>query len=326
MVKESFQEPAVPIATAKHPIKVVARRTGLSPDLIRAWERRYGAVYPQRSDTRRRLYTDADVEKLRLLRRATEAGRRIGDVAQLSLQALTDLVGADESAEAEAPQPAPPRSPRSSTQEHLAACLSAVQRMDTAGLESSLANAAVSLGTPVMLEEVIHPLLEHIGEQCRQGAIRISNEHFASAVIRSYLGPLVTSANMTGIGPGIIITTPAGQWHELGALMAAVTAASAGWRTVYLGPNMPAEEIAFAATENKAAVVAVSIACFTDERTLPAELRKLRRYLSPHDIQLWVGGSATHRYGGVLTEIGAVHLESLQALRLELEKSLGGLG
>lgn len=325
MAKESSQQSPVHTAAAKHPIKVVARRTGLSADLIRAWERRYGAVYPQRSDTRRRLYTDADVEKLRLLRRATEAGRRIGDVAQLPLAALTDLVGADESAEAQAPQPTPPREPKSSAQEHLQACLSAVQRMDTAGLESSLVNAAVSLGTPVMLDEVIHPLLETIGEQCRQGAIRISNEHFASAVIRSYLGPLVTSANMTGIGPGMIITTPAGQWHELGALMAAVTAASAGWHTVYLGPNMPAEEIAFAAAENEAAVVAVSVACFTDERTLPAELRKLRRYLSQH-VQLWVGGSTARRYADVLTEVGAVRLENLQALRLQLERNLGGLG
>ena len=67
----------------KHPIQIVARRTGLTPDVIRVWERRYEAVLPRRTSTNRRLYSDRDVERLQLLRRATLAGRRIGDVARL---------------------------------------------------------------------------------------------------------------------------------------------------------------------------------------------------------------------------------------------------
>lgn len=304
---------------ARHPIKVVARRTGLSPDLIRAWERRYDAIEPQRSNTKRRLYTDADVEKLRLLRRATRAGRRIGDVASLSAKELAELVGADESAVAEAPLPTLPRPVLNTASEHFEACLKAVQDFDANALESALAAAAVALSTQVVIDEVIAPLLEHVGEQCRKGTIRISNEHLASAAIRTFLGPLVMSANMTDTGPGMIVTTPAGQWHELGALMVAVTASAAGWRTIYLGPNMPAEEIAFAARQNEAAMVAISIACLTDEGKLTAELRKLRRYL-PEDVQIWVGGSATRSYQDMLTSIGATWLDSLQALRRELGK------
>lgn len=308
---------------AQHPIKVVARRTGLSPDLIRAWERRYEAIEPQRSETKRRLYTDADVEKLRLLRRATLAGRRIGDVAGLSAKELAELVGADESAVAEAPAPAPTRPARGSAKEHFEACVQAVEQLDATALESALAAAAVALSTQVMLEEVIVPLLEHIGEQCRQGRTRISNEHMASAAIRTFLGPLVMSANMADTGPGMVVTTPAGQWHELGALMVAVTASAAGWRTIYLGPNMPAEEIAFAATQNDVAIVALSIACLTDERKLTAELRKLRRYL-PEDVQLWVGGWGTRNYQEILASIGATWLDSLEALRRELSKQQHG--
>ena len=81
----------------RHLIQVVGRRTGISSDVIRAWERRYGAVISQRTDTNRRLYTDDDIEKLTLLKRAINAGRRIGDIANLSYDDLFELVMGDES-------------------------------------------------------------------------------------------------------------------------------------------------------------------------------------------------------------------------------------
>src|SRR6185312_8172121 len=85
-----------------HPMRVVTRRTGLSADLLRAWERRYEVVKPSRSEGGRRLYSDADIERLRLLYRATLAGRSIGQVAELSTEALTALVRLDAEADAEA--------------------------------------------------------------------------------------------------------------------------------------------------------------------------------------------------------------------------------
>src|SRR5918999_1092269 len=81
-----------PTSAAVHPIGVVTRRTGLSPDLLRAWEKRYDVVKPARSGGGRRLYSDADIERLRLLYRATLAGRGIGQVATLSTPALAALV------------------------------------------------------------------------------------------------------------------------------------------------------------------------------------------------------------------------------------------
>src|SRR5215208_6750074 len=101
---------SVPRSTSnapRHPIGVVARRTGLKPDLIRAWERRYGAVEPGRSDTRRRFYSDADIERLQLLRRVVRTGHGIGQVAGLSNQELLALAAQDEPAGA-APAPPPP--------------------------------------------------------------------------------------------------------------------------------------------------------------------------------------------------------------------------
>ncbi|MGB0225452.1 MAG: MerR family transcriptional regulator, partial [Litorivicinaceae bacterium] len=79
----------------RHPIRLVANRTGLTVDLIRAWEKRYHVVEPARSDTKRRLYSDYDIERLRLIRIAKQNGRRLVDVAPMSLEALRDVVSED---------------------------------------------------------------------------------------------------------------------------------------------------------------------------------------------------------------------------------------
>lgn len=304
----------------KHPIKVVARRTGLSADVIRAWEHRYGAVSPERSNTNRRLYSDADVERLRLLRRATAVGRRIGDVARLPLVELTNLVGADESAVKQAPvPPVATRPSKGACREHFEACLATLQQMNPSALESALANAAVCLSTPVLLEEVLHPLMVNIGEQWQKGTIRISHEHMATAQVRSFLGTLVNAGNMAGTGPKLLATTPVGQEHELGALMVAVTAALGGWNVTYLGPNTPADEIAFATAQHGVSAVTLSIAYPADDPRLPAELQKLRRRL-PAEAHLLVGGMAASGYQEVLDEIGAVQPQSLGELREELDR------
>ena len=85
--------------TEWHPIRVVARRTGLTPHVIRAWEKRYGAVTPHRTETNRRLYSQEDVERLTLLRRSTLLGRSIGQIAKMSTEELRRLVGEDETAQ-----------------------------------------------------------------------------------------------------------------------------------------------------------------------------------------------------------------------------------
>ncbi len=117
----------------KHPIQVVVRRTGLTADVIRVWERRYDAVRPQRSDTNRRLYSDDDVERLRLLRKATLSGRRIGDVARYSDDELRQLTADDAEAEALAPQPSGRRGEFSIRANH-EACMAAVYALDGVAL------------------------------------------------------------------------------------------------------------------------------------------------------------------------------------------------
>jgi len=309
----------------RHPIQVVARRTGLSTDVIRAWERRYGAVSPRRSGTQRRLYSDADVEHLLLLRQSTDHGRRIGDVARLSHAELAALVEADReaAAHAEAVTPAPPRG--ASARAHFDACLAAVREMDPVALDAALVNAAVNLNVPVLLEDVLSPLLERVGEQWRHGPLRVAHEHLATSHLRSFLGGMVVSSNSAARGPHLVVATPPGQMHELGALMAAVTGAGGGWLALYLGPNVPIDEIAYTAIHKSARAVAISLCYPADDPHLPGEIGRLAERLPEHTVLL-AGGAGWAGYRKKLDEVGALTLPTLADLRVQLDRLRSGDG
>lgn len=306
----------------RHPIGVVARRTGLKPDLIRAWERRYGAVEPGRTQTRRRFYSDADIERLLLLRRAVATGRGISQVANLSNEDLEALISEEPAARSSYPvTPGPavlPPAGTDSAEPYLTLCLSAAQRLDIRDLEQQLDRASVALSRHNLLEKLLVPLMQRIGDLWQRGELRPIHEHMASAVVRSFLGSMRAAYHSTANSPQLIVTTPARQFHELGALIAAATAASEGWQVTYLGADLPAEEIAAAAVQKGAKAVALSIVYPPDDGLLADEIRRLRRLL-PRTTELIVGGRAAASYAAALDEAGARRVESLKELREELD-------
>ncbi len=299
-----------------HPIRAVARRTGLSPHVIRVWERRYGAVEPRRTVSNRRLYTDRDIERLLLLRKVTDAGYNIGQVAGLSEEELLELIGRSSRPERERKG----RDPGAGNDPvpHLEACIAAVRELDAGALEAAITNSAVVLSRPMLLEEVLIPLMAHIGDAWQEGTVRTVQEHMASSVVRSVVGSFFRVEDLPGSAPEIIVTTPAGQLHEFGALIAAVTALAAGWRVTYLGPNLPAEEIAAAVRQNRAPVVALSIIYPPDDPRVIEEIRKLRRYLGDRTAII-AGGRAAPSYREALEAAGAVVLEDMKGFRNHLE-------
>lgn len=303
------------ITNYRHPIRVVAQRTGLSPHLIRMWERRYGAVRPERTETGRRVYSDADIERLSLLRQATLTGESISQIADLPRADLARLV-----AEARAGAPSAEGSHHADSADagyHLKLCLEAVRNMDSANLEARLLSASVALGRQSFLEQVLQPLLHGIGEEWSNGRVKVAHEHLASAVIRSLLGTMFVSSRTDRSSPLLIGTTPAGQFHEFGALMASITAEANGWRTVYLGPNMPAEDIAAAVEQHKPDALALSIVYPPDDPRLPIELRNLARLISK-DLPVIIGGRSSEAYDEVIREIEAVRIANLGDLRQQL--------
>jgi DNA-binding transcriptional MerR regulator len=234
-----------------YPMRVVSRLTGLSADTIRVWERRYGAVAPDRTDGNKRRYSGGHVHRLVLLRRATELGHSIGQVVQLPDAELRRLIGES--------------SPDVGSQVSLYAAivedyLKAVLEYDVRRAESILTRTAAILPPMTLTLEVIVPLMRRVGEAWIADQIRIAHEHIISGQLRSLLGTLMRHEQPASGAPRIIVATPPRHLHEFGAIIGAFMAAGRGFEPIYLGTHMPLEEIAEAAEQSGAALVLLSIA------------------------------------------------------------------
>lgn len=299
----------------RYTMKVVAQRTGLSPHAIRVWEKRYNAVTPERTDTNRRLYSDADIARLTSLHRATLRGHSIGRLVDLTdgeLNALlTESIPQPVTGTAR-PQHAPLPVADQASETSVQRCLNAISNMDSNGLSRELMAAEIAMGRNRLLISVIDPVMNQVGEMWSNGTLRVADEHLATSVIRTFLGTLHSNHRAPDGAPLLISTTPSGQWHEIGALLASLTAQSAGWNTLYLGPNLPAEEIAGAAYAHAASAIALSIIYPGDDGLLSGELDKIHRALP--DIPLLIGGRAAFHYKATIETLGAYHINSLSLM------------
>ena len=270
---------------------------------IRVWEKRYGAVRPVRAGNNRRLYTEQDVEKLRLLRQATAAGHSIGQIAQASIAELQRLTRQSLVGNVSAPQIGK-RVEENATADLMTASLRATERLDAADLRDLLDRASVELGSPAMLQNFIAPLASEIGERWRKGELNIAHEHFATGIIRDFLTNFARPFPPGRSAPHLVLATPTGQLHELGAIVAAAAARSHGWRTTYLGSSLPMEEFIGAARRLDARAVALSIVFPPDDELLAADLLKLPKLL-PNGCAVIAGGRSVGAYAAELRKIKA---------------------
>jgi DNA-binding transcriptional MerR regulator/methanogenic corrinoid protein MtbC1 len=298
-----------------HPIQVVVRRTGLTPDVLRVWERRHGAVHPSRSTGRQRLYTEADISRLSLLGQLTRRGHRIGEIARLSEEELRGLVRED--AAAQVPAAAAP--PSEYEQEQVAAALACIEELDGPGLERIVMSAAVVSGSGRLLDGLVFPLLRQIGERWAAGLLRPSHEHLATTVVRRALSECLSRLPANPDAPVALFSTPSGHRHELGALGAAIASAGLGWRVVYLGADVPADDIASAARELGASLVGLSLACDAARVATCEEIRRVAETL-PETTELVVGGQGAGVWARDLSASGATVMADLAAFRELLAK------
>ena len=215
-------DPGTPTGTGLR-IGELSRRVGVSPDVLRAWERRYGLLRPQRSPSGQRLYTDADEARVRRMLGHMEHGYSPAVAARLAAQAP--------------PAPAtPPAAPAPGAAE--------------AALDRLL--AAFALDT--VLRDVVLPFLHDLGDAWASGDVTVGQEHFASAVIAGRLHALARGWD-AGIGPRAVLACPSDERHELGLLCFALALRGRGWRVCYLGADTPAEAIASVAGQLEAELV-----------------------------------------------------------------------
>jgi DNA-binding transcriptional MerR regulator len=289
-----------------YPMRVVSRLTGLTADTIRVWERRYSAVAPDRTEGNKRRYNGSQVRRLVLLRRATELGHSIGQVARLRDDELRRLIGET--------------SPDIGSQVSLYAALvedylGAIMNFEVQRGESILTRTAAILPPMTLTLEVIVPLMRRVGEAWIAGQLRISHEHIISGQLRSLLGTLMRHTEPSPGAPRIIVATPPRHLHEFGAIIGAFMAASHGYEPIYLGTHMPFDEISEAATQANASFILLSIARDCEPEEHQSLIAGIERVARRHEV--WLGLPESHDLSKVALPAKVLHqyehLDSLLA-------------
>ena len=301
-----------------YPIKYVSNRTKLSTHVIRVWEKRYKAVVPKRTESNRRLFSEADISRLQLLKKAVEVGHSISQLSELSSDELMRLTNGNLTNVG--------RYQVNTKKPHDAAyflqlSFANITELNADGLEKALDQAAVHLTRLELINSLIVPLCKKMGELWRQGQLKIIYEHLATSVIQSLLWNLLRSAEVPQVAPQIIIATPVNHRHELGALAIALLARESGWRSSYFGPSLPADEIAAAVSFCKARAVALSIIFSYDQFQLIQEIKKLRRLLG-NDIVIFIGGQGALSITDRLDEVNLQLLDNLEKFKMALDALL----
>lgn len=298
----------------RYPIRAVSKLTGISVDTLRAWERRYAVVEPER-DERGRLYSEADVERLKLLRQLVEQGHAIGRVAALTSEELRALL-------TRGPDPVPYDGPAVAAPTDLSSLLGAVERFDAPSLRRELSRLAAVLPARTLAREVALPLLQVVGEGWHEGKYSVAQEHLVTAELRSLIGALARLHAVPEGSPRLLLATPPGEQHELGTLVAALVASGSGFQTFYLGPGLPAAEVVNAARRVAPRAVVLG---YTGSESAPEALPSLAEVARtlPGSIECWVGGAGVEAAAQSLPGDRVLLLEDLDAYERHLGRLRG---
>jgi DNA-binding transcriptional MerR regulator len=296
--------------SASYPIRAVSKLTGIGIDTLRAWERRYGAVTPTRDD-RGRMYTEADVARLRLLNGAVQQGHSIGRLGGLSNDQLRDLRGAAGAAALPAAAPTL-RTPLDTT-----ALLTALREYDAVGLDQELSRLAAVLRPLGLLQDVLMPVLTQVGEDWHRRRTRIAHEHLMSSTMRNLLGAFLRLYARREASVRLLFATPSGERHEIATL----GAASAGLGVSYLGADLPAREIVDSVDPAGAQVLVLGLTTAAADKTRERELKTIVRDL-PKAVELWAGGRGAERHASIIRPRGLI-LSDYNSYQQELVR-IGG--
>jgi DNA-binding transcriptional MerR regulator len=202
----------------------LARRSGVSPDLLRAWERRYGLLEPVRTESGYRLYSGADEQRVAAMRAHLADGLSAAEAARLARENAGGTPAAEPAAELWA----------------------ALDAFDDAGAQSAFDRLVARLSFETIAQVAILPYLQALGDRWREGDASVAQEHFASAVLRGRLLGLARGWDR-GLGPRALLACPPGERHDLGLVIFGLALRERGWRITYLGPDTPIETLAAAA-------------------------------------------------------------------------------
>jgi DNA-binding transcriptional MerR regulator/methylmalonyl-CoA mutase cobalamin-binding subunit len=266
---------------------VVSRLTGLPLETLRAWERRYGFPMPRRkTDSNRRLYTQGDIDRLKLISQALAQGYRPGDVIhhpEAKLRSLLGAAGKQSAAQAAALPPDPSAAPT------VDSILAQVKQYDAALLESELRRAAAMLGPRRFVVELAHPLVVAIGSAWENRQVEIGQEHLLTQTLRTQLRTMmVPFQDMTG-RPTVVLATLPGEEHELGLELVSLYLSLGSAKPRLLGRETPVEEIMSASRALGADIVGITVTSAAPFERTSEGLGRLLAEL-PRRVGVWAGG------------------------------------
>jgi DNA-binding transcriptional MerR regulator len=262
-------------------IAAVEMETGLSKDVLRVWERRYGFPCPQRGPGGDRVYSADQLVKLKLICRLVDAGLRPGRILPMPLEALRELAG-------EEPLP------RAHVNSMLQQAMRLLMEYRSGELRRELNQAILRDGLYRFITETAAPLSAMVGEAWTRGEIRIFEEHLFTETLTIVLRGAIAQLPGNGRPPRVLLTTLPAEPHALGLLMAEAALSLEGADCVSLGTQTPVSDIAAAAIANRSDVVALSFAGNFPPKMLSEGLTALRRSL-PSQVALWGGGAGMGR-------------------------------
>ena len=264
-------------------ISAVERETGLSKDVLRIWERRYGFPEPHRDDNAERQYPQEQVAKLRAIKRLMDAGMRPGKLMRRSLAELNAL------AETRA---GPRRDTLAPTQER--DLLGLLKSHNAPALQHALANQLMRDGLQRFVLNTVVPLHRAVGEMWMRGELQVFEEHLFTEQLQVAMRTAInTFPRQTGV-PRVLLTTLPGEQHGLGLLMVEALLVPEGAQCISLGIQTPIDDIRNAAVAHKVHIVALSFSSAFPLRQAGEGLATLRRALPPA-VALWAGGDMTSR-------------------------------
>lgn len=261
----------------------LSRRVGVPPELLRAWESRYGLLSPSRSRGGFRLYSDEDLRRIAAMRSHLASGLSAAEAARLALTS-----------------PPPPAAPGIDLEATTGELRDALDRFDDVRANSALDRLLAAFGEETVLAEVVLPYLHELGDRWETGAASIAQEHFASNVVRGRLAGLARGWGQ-GIGPRALLACAPGELHDLALVVFGLAVRARGWRVTYLGPDTPLDTLADAADALRPTLVVVTATVRARFRAIRDDLRRLAERT-----RLAVAGAGAT--GELARAVGALHL------------------
>ena len=259
-------------------IKTVSKLTGVARNTLLAWERRYGFVVPERTDNGYRIYSDADVARLREIKALVDAGHAVSE-------AIAMLDAQQRRAGSLPPGPAPGQH-----QDHADTLLEALLAFDRSAADLAVARFADEPFNDI-LSGIYFPVLHDLGDGWANGTYTVAQEHFASAYIRERFTRMLLKLGCgPESGPRVVLACFPNEAHELGLLGLSIRFALAGWRAVFLGANMPENDLIDFLQSHPPKLVCVSAVVPQSPEALEGYATRLRHAL-PDEMGLAIGGS-----------------------------------